>query len=73
MPPCLSDPKGVPRRFPRDMLFAAFGVKIQMGSHNYSRVLSSVFGILNCDKLLKYVKNCISALFFYRVFEFKQL
>ena len=35
MPPCLSDPKGVSRRFSRDMRSAAFDVKIQMGNHNY--------------------------------------
>ena len=35
MPPCLSDPKGVSRRFSRDMLSAAFDVKIQVGDYNY--------------------------------------
>ena len=35
MPPCLSDAKGVSRRFSRDMLFAAFDVKIEVGNHNY--------------------------------------
>ena len=35
MPPCLSDPKGVSRRFSRDMLSAAFDVKIQVGDYKY--------------------------------------
>ena len=30
MPPCLSDPKGVSRRFSRDMLSAAFDVTFQV-------------------------------------------
>ena len=34
MPPCLSDSKGVSRRFSRDMLSAAFDVKFQVGNHN---------------------------------------
>ena len=35
MPPCLSDLKGVSRRISRDMLSAAFDVKIQVGNHTY--------------------------------------
>ena len=32
-----------------------------------SRVLSSIFSVLNCEKLLTFVMSCISALFLHRV------